>query len=142
MDSLEAGITSIDASSSLTLSGSGTILYGANTPALTTLATNNGTFALTSGANLAVGGGFTNNGSMTVASGSTFSTAGQFINTATGLQSLTVDGAGSTLFASGYQGSPGSNLNVTNGAVPDFRGGQFTNVSGFGTLRDGNFTIG
>ncbi len=137
-----AGITSIDASSSLTLSGSGTIIYGANTPALTTLATNNGTFALTNGANLAVGGSFTNNGSMTVASGSTFSAGGQFINTSTGLQSLTVDGSGSTLFASGYQGSPGSNLNVTNGAVADFRGGQFTNVSGFGTLRDGNFTIG
>lgn len=133
----EAGITSIGANTSLTLAGSGTIVYGPSaTNALTGLATNNGTFnldAVTGGFNLA--GGFDNEGTMALTNQSGFTAGGAFTNGG----SVTLSNA-STLTAAGYTGSAASTLTINDTSVADFRGGAFSNISG-NTLSNGTFNV-
>jgi RHS repeat-associated protein len=80
-----ANIVTNDAN--ISLGGSGATISG-----LSGLATNNGSFSVTSGANFTTIGDFTNNGSLTVGAGSTFTVKGKYTQSSTAALNVQIGG--------------------------------------------------
>jgi RHS repeat-associated protein/uncharacterized repeat protein (TIGR01451 family) len=122
----------------IALSGTGASING-----IAGLATNNGGFALTDGANFTTAGDFTNTGSVTTGAGSTLTVAGNFTQTSAGTLHEEIGGTpASGLFGrvpvTGTATLAGTfDLDLVNGFTPS--GGQAFQVMSFASA-NGTFT--